>query len=76
MRALYIFLTMFAALLTFSVVSLTIVSIAHGGKVSIALPGLNLVVSMNFVILLLAVFDAAIIVGALCVKRLSEKNLP
>jgi hypothetical protein len=73
MRSIFILLSIFAALLTILIVGLTIVSIAVGGG-SVLFPGLGLVVSLPFLIVLLAVFDAAIIFLAMLFGRISRQQ--
>lgn len=72
MRFIFVLLAIAAALLTVLIVGLTIVSILSGGG-SVLFPGLGLVVSLPFLILLLALFDALLIILALLIKRMSEK---
>jgi hypothetical protein len=72
MRIIFIFLTIIAAFLTILVIGLTIVSIAVGGG-SVLFPGLGLVVSLPFIIVLLAIVDALIIFLALLFRRMSRQ---
>ncbi len=58
MRIIFILLTIIAALLTILVIGLTIILIANGGGISIVLPGLGLIVSLSFILVLLAAIDA------------------
>ncbi len=58
MRIIFISLTAIAALLTILIIGLTIILIANGGGVSIVLPGLGLIVSLSFILVLLAAIDA------------------
>ncbi len=74
MRIIFILLTIIAAFLTILVVGLTIVLIANGGGVSIVLPGLGLIISLSFVIVLLTLMDAVIIFLALLFKRMNEQH--
>ncbi len=73
MRFIFILLAIVAALLTILIVGLTIFSILSGGG-SVLFPGLGLVVSLPFLILLLVFADTIIIILALLVRRLSEKG--
>ena len=73
MRFIFILLAIVAALMTILIVGLTILSILSGGG-SVLFPGLGLVVSLPFLILLLVFADIIIIILALLVRRLSEKG--
>ncbi len=74
MRIIFISLTAIAALLTILIIGLTIILIANGGGVSIVLPGLGLIVSLSFIIVLLAAIDALIIFLALLFRRMSKQQ--
>jgi branched-subunit amino acid permease len=74
MRFIFIPLLIAALLLTIIIVGLTIFSILSGGG-NILFPGLGLVVSLPFLIMLLAAFDVAIIVLTLWAWRVSGNDL-
>lgn len=74
MRIIFILLTIIAALLTILVIGLTIILIANGGGISIVLPGLGLIVSLSFILVLLAAIDALIIFLALLFRRMSKQQ--
>jgi hypothetical protein len=63
-----------AALLTILIIGLTIILVANGGGVSIVLPGLGLIVSLSFILVLLAAIDALIIFLALLFRRMSKQQ--
>jgi hypothetical protein len=63
-----------AALLTILIIGLTIFLVANGGGVSIVLPGLGLIVSLSFILVLLAAIDALIIFLALLFRRMSKQQ--
>jgi len=74
MRIIFILLTIMAALLTILIIGLTIFLVANGGGVSIVLPGLGLIVSLSFILVLLAAIDALIIFLALLFRRMSKQQ--
>ncbi|CAN5694695.1 hypothetical protein BH24ACI1_BH24ACI1_11490 [soil metagenome] len=74
MRIIFILLTIMAALLTILIIGLTIILVANGGGVSIVLPGLGLIVSLSFILVLLAAIDALIIFLALLFRRMSKQQ--
>jgi len=74
MRIIYILLTIKAAFLTILVIGLTIILIANGGGVNLLIPGLGLVISLSFVIVVLAVIDVVIILLALLSRRISRQQ--
>lgn len=74
MRFLFFTISSVAAVLSFIIVALTVLSILSGGG-NLLFPGLGLVVSLPFIIALLVIFDAALIALALLVRRLSFRKL-
>jgi hypothetical protein len=73
MRIISILLGVIAVLLTFTVVGLTIFSIAIGGG-NVLFPGLGLVVSLPFLIVLLTIIDVLIISFALILRKISKQQ--
>lgn len=74
MRFVFILLAVVAVLLTVLIVALTILSILSGGG-NVLFPGLGLVVSLPFLILVLAAVDVAIIILTLWAWRINGNDL-
>ena len=74
MRFVFTFLVIIAALLSILIIGLTIFSIMSGGGVNFLFPGLGLVISLWFIVLLLAVIDFVIILLAFLARSMSRKD--
>ena len=72
MRSIFILLTAIAAFLSTLIFGLIIVSV-YKGDFNLLLPGLGLILSGRFIILLLIIVDAVIITLALFFRSMSRK---
>lgn len=73
MRFLFILFTIIAACLTLLTLGLIVLSITSGGG-NVLFPGLGLVISLPFIIALLAIADALIIFLALLFRSSGKKS--
>ncbi|MGC2235417.1 MAG: hypothetical protein WA584_04620 [Pyrinomonadaceae bacterium] len=73
MRFLFILFTIIAACLALLTLGLIVLSIISGGG-NILFPGLGLVISIPFIIILLAIVDALIILLALLLRSSYKKS--
>ncbi|MET0753460.1 MAG: hypothetical protein ABWZ66_08810 [Pyrinomonadaceae bacterium] len=73
MRFLFILFTIIAICLTLLTFGLIVLAIISGGG-NVFFPGLGLVVSLPFIVVLLAIADALIILLALLFRSLSKKS--